>query len=437
MNFFEKADHSKLVVGIIGLGYVGLPLSRAFAYKKIKVIGFDINLNQINMLNKNKSYIKHIANSDIKKMRSEFGFVCTTDYSKISEVDAIIICVPTPLTKSDKPDLKPIYNTANSIVPHLKQNQIVILESSTYPGTTQEELGEILEKSKLKRDEDFFLAYSPEREDPGNKDFSTTTIPKIVGADSEKALKMAEKLYSIIIEKVISVSSTKVAEAVKLTENIFRSVNIALVNELKVIFDSMDIDIWEVIDGASSKPFGFMPHYPGPGLGGHCIPIDPFYLRHKAKEFNIDTQFIELASQINRDMPNYVLSKIKEALIKNKKTIKKSKILLLGLSYKKNVDDMRESPSLKLIEIITKNGMYVDFHDDYIKVIPENRDYSHLVGKKSVNLNANNLSKYDLILLSTDHSYLDLNLIYRNSSLIVDTRNAFKAFKDSKKIIKA
>ena len=438
MNLLTKIKSKKAVIGIVGLGYVGLPLAFAFRKKKFKVIGFDIDQNKINSLGKGKSFLSHIADEDIAKMNFKNGFTSTTDFSRLAEVDAIIICVPTPLSKFKKPDLEPVYQTGKTVSKYLKKGQIVVLESSTYPGTTNPELKNILERSGLSSGKDFYLAYSPEREDPGNKNFSTSIIPKIVGADDLKTSKLVFELYKQVISKVIEVSSTQVAEAAKLTENIFRSVNIALVNELKVIYDEMGIDVWEVIDAASTKPFGFMPFYPGPGLGGHCIPIDPFYLTYKAKEFGINTKFIELAGEINTNMPNIVINKLTYALSEfMNKSINKSKILIIGMAYKKDVDDMRESPSLILYELLQKHGAHVDYHDDYVKQIPPTREHKNLEGLKSVKLSSSNLKKYDALLISTDHSYINYKFLSKNSDLIIDTRNAMDNIQGNAKVVKA
>ena len=438
MNLLTKIKSKKAVIGIVGLGYVGLPLAFAFRKKKFKVIGFDIDQKKINSLDNGKSFLSHISDKDISKMNLKNGFTSTTDFSRLTEVDAIIICVPTPLSKFKKPDLEPVYQTGKTVSKYLKKGQIVVLESSTYPGTTNPELKNILEKSGLLSGKDFYLAYSPEREDPGNKNFSTSIIPKIVGADDLKTSKLVFELYKQVISKVVEVSSTQVAEAAKLTENIFRSVNIALVNELKVIYDEMGIDVWEVIEAASTKPFGFMPFYPGPGLGGHCIPIDPFYLTYKAKEFGINTKFIELAGEINTNMPNIVINKLTYALSKFKnKSTNGSKILIIGMAYKKDVDDMRESPSLILYELLQKYGANVDYHDDYVKQIPATREHKHLEGLKSIKLTSSNLKKYDAILISTDHSYINYKFLSKNSDLIIDTRNAMDDIQGNAKVIKA
>ena len=438
MNLLTKIKSKKAVIGIVGLGYVGLPLAFAFRKKKFKVIGFDIDQKKINSLDNGKSFLSHISDKDISKMNLKNGFTSTTDFSRLAEVDAIIICVPTPLSKFKKPDLEPVYQTGKTVSKYLKKGQIVVLESSTYPGTTNPELKNILERSGLSSGKDFYLAYSPEREDPGNKNFSTSIIPKIVGADDLKTSKLVFELYKQVISKVVEVSSTQVAEAAKLTENIFRSVNIALVNELKVIYDEMGIDVWEVIEAASTKPFGFMPFYPGPGLGGHCIPIDPFYLTYKAKEFGINTKFIELAGEINTNMPNIVINKLTYALSEfMNKSINKSKILIIGMAYKKDVDDMRESPSLILYELLQKYGAHVDYHDDYVKQIPPTREHKNLEGLKSVKLSSNNLRKYDALLISTDHSYINYKFLSKNSDLIIDTRNAMDNIQGNAKVVKA
>ena len=438
MNLLTKIKSKKAVIGIVGLGYVGLPLAFAFRKKNFKVIGFDIDQKKINSLDEGKSFLSHISDKDISKMNLKNGFTSTTDFSRLTEVDAIIICVPTPLSKFKKPDLEPVYQTGKTVSKYLKKGQIVVLESSTYPGTTNPELKNILERSGLSSGKDFYLAYSPEREDPGNKNFSTSIIPKIVGADDLKTSKLVFELYKQVISKVVEVSSTQVAEAAKLTENIFRSVNIALVNELKVIYDEMGIDVWEVIEAASTKPFGFMPFYPGPGLGGHCIPIDPFYLTYKAKEFGINTKFIELAGEINTNMPNIVINKLTYALSEfMNKSINKSKILIIGMAYKKDVDDMRESPSLILYELLQKYGAHVDYHDDYVKQIPPTREHKNLEGLKSVKLSSSNLKKYDALLISTDHSYINYKFLSKNSDLIIDTRNAMDNIQGNAKVVKA
>lgn len=435
MNLKEKVKQNKFTVGIIGLGYVGLPLALEFANKKIKVIGFDLDEFKINKILKDKkSYIKHIPSDKIKSTVEAKTFTATTDFKRLPEADAIIICVPTPLNHNREPDMSYVVNTAETIGKYLRKGQFVSLESTTYPGTTDEILLKIFEDKGFKVGKDFYLCFSPEREDPNNEKYSTATIPKVLGGVTNECIEIGKMIYEKVIVKVIPVSSTKAAESTKLLENIFRSINIALVNELKIVFDRMGIDVWEVIDAASTKPFGYTPFYPGPGLGGHCIPIDPFYLTWKAREFEISTKFIELAGEINTMMPEYVVSKVYHALNENKKCVNGSKILLLGLAYKKDIDDLRESPSLKLIELLQDEGAVVDYSDDYVTTIPKLRKYEF--NKKSVPLTKKNISKYDLILLSTDHSYYDYKLIFENAKLIVDTRNAFKKFR-GKKLYKA
>lgn len=429
----NKISNKKIKVGIIGLGYVGLPLANAFIESKVSVIGFDIDKEKVELLNKGESYIKHIENNQIKSMISK-NFVATNDFSMISNLDSIIICVPTPLNKKKEPDLSAVINTAETIKKFLKKNQLVVLESSTYPGTTDEVVGTILEKSGFKLGTEFHLAYSPEREDPGNKDFGTRTIPKIVGANDAESLEIAVSLYKLIIDEVIPVNSLKIAEASKLTENIFRSVNIALVNELKVIYEVMGIDIWDVIDAASSKPFGYMAFYPGPGLGGHCIPVDPFYLAYKAKQFGAATKFIELAGEINTAMPYKVLEKVFNDLGE----IKKNKnVLVVGLAYKKDVDDYRESPSLVIMDALEKNDINVFYHDSYIPIIKRTRDFDHLTNKKSVDLSIPNIKKMDIILILTDHSYIDYQVLADEANTIIDTRNSMNNINGKAKIIKA
>jgi UDP-N-acetyl-D-glucosamine dehydrogenase len=438
MSLINSIKNKSAKIGIIGLGYVGLPLARIFCNKNFYVIGFDIDNKKIELLKNRKTYIKHIDDNVISEMIDSGKFSPTADFSLISNVDIIIICVPTPLSIYREPDLGPVLNTGESISPHIKKNQLIILESSTYPGTTSEELAKVLERSGLKANTDFHIAYSPEREDPGNKDFGTDTIPKVVGADSPEALELSTLLYEQVISSVTKVSNTKTAEAVKLTENIFRSVNIALSNELKIIFDEMDIDVWEVIDAAASKPFGFMPFYPGPGVGGHCIPIDPFYLTYKAREFGVATRFIELAGEINNSMPSYVVEKAIKALNDHsKKALNGSKLLMIGIAYKKNVDDMRESPSLVLLELLEKNGAIVDYHDSYVPKIPVTRDHERLSGRKSVSLDPLKIKSYDLIVIGTNHSNCDYQLLLDHGNVILDTRNAMKGLSGKAIIEKA
>ena len=438
MSRLEKIKLKQGVIGIIGLGYVGLPLAQAFCQHGIKVIGFDIDQEKIDLIEQGKSYIKHISDEVVRVMRSDGLFDVTSDFQKLAEVDVIIICVPTPLSKHREPDLGPVLGTGKSIMPHLQKGQLVILESSTYPGTTDTELASVLEKSGLKKDEDFYLAYSPEREDPGNETFSTSTIPKIVGADTLEARELVAAVYEGVISNVVPVSSSRTAEAIKLTENIFRSVNIALVNELKLIFDAMDIDVWDVIDGAATKPFGFMPFYPGPGLGGHCIPIDPFYLTFKAREYDVPTRFIELAGEINNKMPQSVVGKTAQALsLISQKALNGAKILIIGMAYKKNVDDMRESPSLVLTELFESEGAHVAYHDPLVPIIPHTREHDELAGRESVDLAPEIVSGFDVVLISTNHDGLDYQLLADDAKIIVDTRNAMKEFQGQAVVVKA
>jgi len=421
----ERIEARSFRVGIIGLGYVGIPLALAAVRAEFPVLGFDIDPERVAQLNRGISAIKHIAGDDIAKAVAGGKFAATTDFEEIRNVDAIVICVPTPLTRNREPDLSFVVNTAQAIAPRLRKGQLVSLESTTYPGTTDEVLKPIFEATGLKSGQDFYLAFSPEREDPGNINFGTTAIPKVVGGDGPDALAIAEALYSKLVIKTVPVSSTATAEAVKLTENIFRSVNIALVNELKIIYSAMGIDVWEVIDAAKTKPFGFMPFYPGPGLGGHCIPIDPFYLSWKAREYEINTRFIELAGEINSAMPRLVVEKLAEALDRRfKRGLNGARVLLLGLAYKKNVDDIRESPSLRLIELIEERGGSVNYHDPYVPVIPKTREHAALAGRRSASLDPANVSSYDAVLIATDHDSVDYRALVQSAKMVVDARNA-------------
>lgn len=413
-------------IAIIGMGYVGLPLSIRFAESSIGVIGIDVDPAKVERLNKGESYIRHIEASQLEPLVKNASFEATTDFSRIEEVDAVIICVPTPLDAHYQPDLTYVLKTGESIAPYLGKGvtgKLVVLESTTFPGTTEEQLKPVLESgSGLKAGIDFYLAYSPEREDPGRKDHSVKTIPKVMGGYTPACLERCVDLYSSAVEKPLPVSSCRVAEATKLTENIFRSVNIALVNELKVIYDAMDIDVWEVIDAAKSKPFGFMPFYPGPGLGGHCIPIDPFYLTWKAREYEKHTRFIELAGEINTGMPEYVISKVVDVLNNEGKSLKGSRVLILGLAYKPNVDDDRESPSYVLLDRLEAKGALVSYNDPYIPVIKETREHSHLAGRKSVPIS----DDFDLILVATHHDdYLDYDFSEFEIP-VVDSRSCLK-----------
>ena len=419
----EKIKNKKVYIGIIGLGYVGLPLAREFLNKGFKVIGFDIDKEKVAKINKGESYIKHIDSEFIKKYVSSNSFSATNDFSRLKEVDVIIICVPTPIGKHYEPDLSFVLNTTKIISQHLRKGQLVILESTTYPGTTEEELLPILSQTGLKVGKDFFLGYSPEREDPGNKKFSTATIPKIVSGITERCLSRVDALYKHIVIKTVPVSSTRIAEATKILENTYRAVNIALVNELKMVFDRMGIDIWEVIEAAKTKPFGFQAFYPGPGLGGHCIPIDPFYLSWKAKEYDIHTRFIELAGEINTYMPYYVVEKTIKALNEREIPIKGAKILIIGVAYKPDVDDDRESPAFVIMDLLEKAGAVVDYHDPYILRLRIGRRCK--VMKDSIDLNSENLRGYDCLVVVTNHSNVDYDLLLREARLVIDTRNAF------------
>lgn len=438
MNLLQKIQDHEAVIGVVGLGYVGLPLLLEFVEEKFPTIGFDIDSSKVNGLNKGKSYIKHIKTDRIKNAVDKKLFWATDDFSELKGVDCILICVPTPLNKNREPDISYIVNTSETISEYLQKGQLVVLESSTFPGTTEEVMRPILEKSGLKCHEDFYLAFSPEREDPNNPKFNTRTIPKVVGANHPHTLELTKTLYDQVIVKTIPVSSSQAAEATKLLENIFRSVNIALVNEMKVILDRMGIDVWEVINAASTKPFGFMPFYPGPGLGGHCIPIDPFYLTWKARQYDISTRFIELAGEVNTDMPYYVVSKVMDALNDHQKSIKGSNILILGMSYKKDIDDLRESPTLKLMEILERKGAHVDYNDPFFQDLHPMRHYSY-EHKSSVDITTpENLAKYDAVLISTDHTAYDWDFIVKHAKVVVDTRNATaKVAENREKIRKA
>ncbi|MCJ7612071.1 MAG: nucleotide sugar dehydrogenase [Candidatus Aminicenantes bacterium] len=410
---------------MIGLGYVGLPLVKAFLNKSFSVIGFDVDPKKIKMLNQGRSYIKHISTGDLRKYLSLKKFQATADFNRLPAADAILICVPTPLDGHRNPDLSYVLNTTRTIAAHLRPGQLVVLESTTYPGTTDEEMLPILESRGLRAWRDFFLAYSPERENPGDPVYSTTTIPKVVGGYSRDCLRVSKALYDQIVCRTVPVSSTRVAEASKLLENIFRSINIALVNEMKMIFERLDIDIWEVIKASSTKPFGFMPFYPGPGYGGHCIPVDPFYLTWKAKEVDYSTKFIELAGEINTAMPYYVVSKAGEALNARGRTLLGSKILVLGIAYKKDIDDQRESPALKITSILRKKGVKVAYNDPYVPQSSGHREYPGL-NLKSVPLTAAGLRRYDAVIIATAHSAYDYAWLVKNARLIIDSRNAVK-----------
>jgi UDP-N-acetyl-D-glucosamine dehydrogenase len=435
MHLREKIGKREAEIGIIGLGYVGLPLVLAFCRAGFRVTGFDVDPAKVKILEEGDSYINHIGPEQIRECGA--AFTPTTDFSVLPRMDCVIACVPTPLNKNREPDMTFVFGTARTIAGYLREGQLVVLESTTYPGTTDEDLKGILEASGLKAGVDFFLAFSPEREDPNNKYFSTGSIPKVVGGYTKECLEVAKALYDSIVERTVPVSSTRVAEATKLLENIYRAVNIALVNELKMLFDRMGIDIWEVIGAAETKPFGYQAFYPGPGLGGHCIPIDPFYLTWKAREFDFSTRFIELAGEINTSMPYYVTEKTGEVLNRSGKSFNGSKILILGVAYKKDVDDRRESPALKIIQLLSEEGAKVMYHDPHVPTFRGMRNYPDLA-MKSVALTEQILGGVDLVLLVTDHSAYDYAFIEEHAKYIVDTRNAFerKGIK-SRKIFKA
>ena len=423
-DLLKRFKNHSAVIGVIGMGYVGLPLVITLADRGFSVIGLDVDPDKVESLNAGKSYIRHIPSDSFSRHVENGRLIATPDFTALVDVDAIVICVPTPLTESREPDLSFVESTARMIAPHLKKGHLVILESTTYPGCTGDLLKPILEKSGLRSGNDFYLAYSPEREDPGNLDYATAHIPKVVGGHDAEALKLASALYDQVVVQTVPVSSMEVAEAVKLTENVFRSVNIALVNELKMIYQKIGVDVWEVIEAAKTKPFGYMPFYPGPGLGGHCIPIDPFYLSWRAKQVGEESRFIELAGEINTQMPERVINILENALYDQfEKPLSGAQILLIGLAYKKNVGDTRESPAFALIEILEARGANVDYHDPYIAEIPLTREHAHLAGRRSVPLDGIN-NNYDALLICTDHDQIDYGYLAANQRLIVDTRNA-------------
>ncbi len=421
-QLLKRIENKRARVAIIGMGYVGLPLLQTFCKAGYRCLGFDVDTRKIKMLNSGRSYIQHIPSASVAELRSAGQFTASSNPKDLRRCDALLICVPTPLTQASEPDMTYVESTAETIRAILKRDQLVVLESTTYPGTTRDVLKPILEQSGLKAGSDFYLAYSPEREDPGRQDYSTSTIPKVVGGLNAKSRKLACELYGQAVSEVVPVSSCEVAEACKILENVYRSVNIALVNELKMLFDRMGIDVWEVIAAARTKPFGFQAFYPGPGLGGHCIPIDPFYLTWKAKQYNMVTRFIELAGEINRAMPIYVIHRLADALNEQRKSINGSKILVLGLAYKADVDDVRESPAIELIELLQDRGAKVDYNDPHV---PK----THKMREKDLKMNSKKLTpamlkSYDCILIATAHKAYDMNAIARNAKLIIDTRNA-------------
>ena len=434
MDLEHKIKSKKARIGIIGMGYVGLPLVKLFLSRGFEVLGFDIDEKKVKMLNQGRSYIKHVTTEELKGFIQDKKFQATADFQSLSSADVIIICVPTPLDSHKNPDLSFVLKTTGTISQYLKEGQLIILESTTYPGTTEEKVLPVLQAGGLKVGQDFFLAYSPERENPGDKIFTTDKIPKIVGGVTPRCKRLTKALYDQVVKNTVPVSSPGVAEAAKILENVFRSVNIAMVNEMKMIFDRMGINIWEVIQAASTKPFGYMPFYPGPGLGGHCIPVDPFYLAWKAKEVDQPTKFIELAGEINTFMPYYVVSRTIEALNRNGKSVKGAKILVLGLAYKENVDDQRESPALKIISLFKEYGARVSYNDPYVPSASGYRGYPGLV-LKSTDLTAQRLKESDAVVIVTAHSDYDFDWITKNAALVIDTRNAIK--KKRKNVVKA
>lgn len=419
----EKLESKEAVIGIAGLGYVGLPLMLRYNAIGYKVIGIDIDNQKVDQLNAGKSYIEHITSDSIASA-CKSGFEATTDFSRASDCDALILCVPTPLNKYREPDISYVTNTMDALKPHLRKGQVVSLESTTYPGTTEEELLPRVGESGLKVGEDIFLVYSPEREDPGNPNFETHTIPKVVGGHTPACRQVGVGLYQPAIDQVVPVSSTKAAEMTKLLENIHRAVNIGLVNEMKIVADRMGIDIFEVVDAAKTKPFGFTAYYPGPGLGGHCIPIDPFYLTWKAREYGLHTRFIELSGEVNQGMPQYVIGKLMDGLNDAGKALKNSRVLVLGIAYKKNVDDMRESPSVEIMELIEAKGAAVAYSDPHVPVFPKMREHSFNLSSEP--LTAENLETFDAVVLATDHDRFDYDMIKQRAKLIIDSRGKYR-----------
>jgi UDP-N-acetyl-D-glucosamine dehydrogenase len=430
-ELLKKIESKTATVGIVGLGYVGLPLAHACLKAGYKVVGFDIDQRKIDAIKAGKPYIVHLGQDFFDYIKSNDGFLGTADPKDLQKADAILICVPTPLGHHKEPDLSYVLDSTRLVAKVLRKGQLVTLESTTYPGTTRDEMGPILDATGLKRNEDYFLAYSPEREDPGNPNFSASVIPKLVGGTDEASGKLAYALYSRVVSKAHFVSSAEVAETAKLLENIFRAVNIALVNEMKTVLTDMNIDVWEVIQAASTKPFGFMPFFPGPGLGGHCIPIDPFYLTWKAKEVGRNTRFIELAGEVNTAMPHYVVDRTQGALNDDRKSVKGAKVLVMGVAYKKNIDDSRESPSAEIIELLRDRGAEVSYHDPFIPSYPSMRKYR--IDLKSVPLTPDTLRSMDCILILTDHDAVDYGMLGEHATLVVDTRNAMASVPLSKR----
>lgn len=425
-RFIEKVERRDVVIGVIGLGYVGLPLALAFTRAGTKVLGFDIDDAKVESLAAGRNYIKHIDPERVVVAVQEGRLEATSDFGRLGEPDVLLIAVPTPLTRQREPDTSFIEQTAEQISKRLRPGQLIVLESTTYPGTTDELVLPILERSGLKHGQDFFLAFSPEREDPGNPDFDTRGIPKVVGGVSDAARDLAERVYRLAIDRTVSVSSARAAEAVKLTENIFRAVNIALVNELKMVYERMGIDVWDVLDAASTKPFGFMRFNPGPGLGGHCIPIDPFYLTWKAREYGLSTRFIELAGEVNVGMPRYVVDRLQEALNDRGRPVRGSRVLMLGVAYKKDIDDPRESPSFELMHLLSKRGAEVDYHDPHIPALGASRAWPELQGLESVALTPEQVGKYAAVVIATDHAGVDYAMVGEQAQLIIDTRGVYR-----------
>jgi UDP-N-acetyl-D-glucosamine dehydrogenase len=421
----ERIRSGRSIVSVIGLGYVGLPLLRALSQAGFPAIGFDIDQQKVDALNSGKSYIRHIPDADIAELRGGLSVTFTSDFSALKDADVILISVPTPVTKHRVPDLQYVTGTFETVSRYLRPGQLVVLESTTYPGTTRQIAKPILDRTGLRSEYDYFLAYSPEREDPGNPRFDTRSIPKVIGGDGPLALELADMVYGRFVKQTVRVTSADVAEAVKLTENIFRSVNIALVNELKVIYEAMGIDIWEVIEAAKTKPFGYMPFYPGPGLGGHCIPVDPFYLTWKAREYGVNTRFIELAGEVNSAMPLRVVHRVLEELdCRFTRGLRGSSVLVMGVAYKRDVDDLRESPALIIMEELGRKGANVEFYDPYVPEIPMTREHPELAGKRSISWTKNSLSKFACAVIVTDHSNVDYRELINVLPLVIDTRNA-------------
>jgi len=423
---FQKIEQHSALIGVIGLGYVGLPLGLAFAERGMSVLGFDIDPNKITTLAEGRSYIQHIDAGRIEAAVCGGRFVATADFTRLRECDAIVICVPTPLTPTRDPDLSFVASTTQQIRVSLRPGQLIVLESTTYPGTTDELVCGILQTPGLVAGRDYFVAFSPEREDPGNTSYTTATLPKVVGGCDQDSGDLAELLYSQVAIRVVRVSSARAAEATKITENVFRAVNIALVNELKVVYERMGVDVWEVLDAASTKPFGFMRFNPGPGWGGHCIPLDPFYLAWKARAHGVDTKFIELAGEVNRAMPNYVIERLQQALNDQRKSLRGSRVLLLGMAYKKDIGDTRESPAYPIARQLSAAGVVLSYHDPFVPVLPETRSWPSHPELHSVPLTARSLGEYDAVVLVTDHSPVDYELVQAHAKLVVDTRGVYR-----------